>query len=174
MINKKVYGVLLVGFRTIFPVYSHKYNILDQLCKLKASVRGKKNPDIIFFKHSILIIHYILYIYNKQTKQDTYRKKTLDPIQCRKIVFYSLKLNMFVFIKYPRFFSLPRKQHEMKIKKKNFVLLKKKWDDQTYDIVHLSYDKIFTQKRHISMVKCMGIISSLPCFENSNKYIYDN
>lgn len=58
---------------------------------------------------------------------------------------------MFVFIEYPRFFSLPRKQHEMKIKKKNFVLLKKKRDDQTYDIVHLSYEKILTQKRHISM-----------------------
>lgn len=84
---------------------------------------GEK-PWHFVFKHSILIIHYILYIYNKQTKQDTYRKKTLDPIQCRKIVFYSLKLNMFVFIKYPRFFSLPRKQHEMRIKK-DFVKMRR-------------------------------------------------
>lgn len=116
MINKKVYEVLLVGFRTIFPVYSHKYNILDQLCKLKASVWGKTLT--LFFLNIQYLLFIISYISttNKQNKTHT-GKKNLDPIQCRKIVFYSLKLNMFVFIKYPRFFSLPRKQHEMRIKK---------------------------------------------------------
>lgn len=123
MINKKVYEVLLVGFRTIFPVYSHKYNILDQLCKLKASVWGKTLT--LFFLNIQYLLFIISYISttNKQNKTHT-GKKNLDPIQCRKIVFYSLKLNMFVFIKYPRFFSLPRKQHEMRIKK-DFVKMRR-------------------------------------------------